>query len=281
MDNITVRALRQRLPELDQLTGQTTRRVDEIVGRFETFLARAYGIEVIEAVRAEHAEAFVKAKGRSGDPSTATMHLRRSALRLFFRFARDLGVISDDPTLDLDLPPRSLLHTRPLDDDEIALGRSFSLHSLKATRHSAAWALAEATARTSELPHITTDNLDLDNSRVWLHGGSKGVARWGLLDEWGVQQLDRRARALRGDKRLVYRGGGGEESQQASCCNAINDTLIRAGLGSEPDVRPASVPAWKGRLIYGETNSVEEVARRCGIRSLDTAAQFIALDWQN
>ncbi len=280
MQDITVRALRERLPELDQLTGQTTRRVDEIVGRFETFLLNGFAVDSLGDVTAEHAELFVKAKGRRGVPSTATMHLRRSALRLFFRFAREVQAIDDDPTLDLALSPRSLLHTRPLDDDEIALGRSFSLHTLAATRHSAAWALAEATARTSELPHVTTDDLDIDNMRVWLHGGSKGVARWGLLDEWGVQQLDRRARFLRGDKRLIYQGHGSEESQQASCCNAINDTLIRAGLGGEPDVRPASVPAWTGRRVYNETQSIEEVARRLGIRSLDAASLFIANDWQ-
>ncbi len=208
------------------------------------------------------------------------MHLRRSALRLFFRFAREAQAIGDDPTLDLVLPPRSLLHTRPLGDDEVALGRSFSLHSLAATRHPAAWALAEATARTSELPHVTTDDLDLGNMRVWLQGGSKGVARWGVVDEWGAQQLDRRARFFRGDKRLIYQGRGTEESQQASCCNAINDTLIRAGLSGEPDVRPASVPAWTGRRIYIETQSIEEVARRLGVRSLDASAQFIAHNWQ-
>jgi len=67
---------------------------------------------------------------------------------------RQLGVYDGDPTIDLVLPPRSFLAVRPLTDDEIAVCRSFSLQTLTATRQPAAWALAAATARTSELPHI-------------------------------------------------------------------------------------------------------------------------------
>ena len=58
-------------------------------------------------------------------------------------------------------------------NEEIALGRSYSLHTVRSTRNSAAWALGEATAITSELPFITTANLDLDyahGSRVWIQG---------------------------------------------------------------------------------------------------------------
>jgi integrase/recombinase XerC len=60
------------------------------------------------------------------------MHLRRSALRLYFRTARQLGLCSGDPTLDLVLPARSSLHIPPLTDDEVVLCRSFSVSSLTA-----------------------------------------------------------------------------------------------------------------------------------------------------
>jgi hypothetical protein len=67
---------------------------------------------------------------------------------------RQLGAYDCDPTIDLVLPPRSFLAVRPLTDDEIVVCRSFSLQTLTATRQPAAWALAEATARNSEIHHI-------------------------------------------------------------------------------------------------------------------------------
>ena|GEM_PF-7026378 len=109
------------------------------------------------------------------------MHLRRSALRLYFRTARQLGLCSGDPTLDLMLPARSSLHMRPLSDDEVALCRSFSVSGLTETRRPAAWALAEAKARTSEIPHIRIGDIDVDEDRVWLWGSTKAEPRWGGL----------------------------------------------------------------------------------------------------
>ena len=44
--------------------------------------------------------------------------------------------------------------------DEVILCRSFSLHTLTETRQPAAWALAEATARTSEIPLIRASHVD-------------------------------------------------------------------------------------------------------------------------
>src|SRR5437016_6168127 len=85
--------------------------------------------------------------------------------------------------------PRSFLAVRPLTDDEIVVCRSFSLQTLTATRQPAAWALAEATARTSEIHHIVVSDLDFMNRRVWIHGSSKTEARWGFLSDWGATQL--------------------------------------------------------------------------------------------
>jgi site-specific recombinase XerC len=216
-------------------------------------------------------------------PSVATMHLRRSALRLYFRTLRQLELFDGDPTLDLVLPARSCLAVRPLTDDEIVVCRSFSLQTLTATRQPAAWALAEATARTSEIPHIVVSDLDFTNRRVWIHGSSKAEARWGSLSDWGATQLARRIGSLKNvageDPAVAYEGRGSEESAQASSCIAIAETLMRAGIGREPDVRPGSVVAWAGRRIFEETGSIEEVACRLGIRSLDRAASFIGWGW--
>ncbi|MCA1705300.1 MAG: integrase, partial [Actinobacteria bacterium] len=149
----------------------------------------------------------------------ATMHLRRSALRLYFRTARQLGLYSGDPTLDLVLPARSSLHMRPLTEDEVALCRSSSVSSLTETRRPAAWALAEATARTSEIPHIRVRDVHVDESRVWLWGSTKAEPRWGRLTEWGCKQLAGHLERLNTkgpDVLLVYDGARGDKVAQIS-----------------------------------------------------------------
>jgi integrase/recombinase XerC len=259
----------------------------ELLVRFTIFLDKGLRLDSVEQISAGHVSQFIRASistptGRQS-PSVATMHLRRSALRLYFRTLRQLGMAVGDPTQDLVVPPRSCLAVRPLTDDEIVVCRSFSLQTLTATRQPAAWALAEATARTSEIPHIVISDLDFTNRRVWIHGSSKAEARWGLLTDWGATQLARRVGSLKNvateDPAVAYEGRGSEESAQASSCIAIAETLMRAGIGREPDVRPGSVVAWVGQRIFEETASIEEVARRLGIRSLDRAARFIGWGW--
>lgn len=281
---VRISEARSKLTELQGLTGQSSRRFDEIVARFELFAQRGLGVEAIDELSPADVEQFIRAKGSAGLPSAATMHMRRSSLRLLFRVARtELSFEGGDPTLDVSLPPRSGLTARPLTNDEVTLGRSFSLHTLTATRQPAAWALGEATAITAELPHIVVGDLNLGyehGPRVWLHGSNKREARWGLLDDWGAQQLQRRADSLRGTDRLIYSGANPEEDGQRSCCAAISETMIRAGLSGEPDIRPASLMAWAGCNVLEETDRIEEVARRLGIRSLDSAARFINFDWK-
>jgi integrase len=167
-----------------------------------------------------------------------------------------------------------------LTDDEVAVCRSFATHTLSETRRSAAWALAEATARTSEIPHILPSDVDLGSGLVWIHGGSKTDARWGRLTGWGAKRLEERLRSLSEDHPIVYQGNGSPESRQASSCAAIAQTIRRAGLSGERDIGPSSIAAWAGAKAFRECAPIDEVARMLGIRSLDRAARFIGWDWK-
>jgi integrase/recombinase XerC len=203
-------------------------------------------------------------------------------VRLLFSVLRGAGDVGHDPTLDLALPPRSTVPSRALTDDEVAVCRSFSLETTTETRHPTAWALAEASARTSEIPSVRVCDVDLGSGRVWLAGGTKVEARHSALTEWGVKQLARRLDALSGcasDTPVVYGGSRRGESGQASSCIAITDTLRRAGLAGEPDVRPISVAAWAGRRAFDANGRIEDAARVLGVRSLDRAARLIGWDW--
>jgi hypothetical protein len=262
------------------LSNQSRPRFAATVDRFFSFCCRGHRLQSLSAVTAEIAWAFVTAPVDEHGPSVATMHLRRSVLRFLFRQARELGLADHDPCIDLGLPPRSSLAARPLTDDEIAVCRSYSLTSLTNTRTPAAWALAEATARTAEIPHVRVRDLDLNHCRVWLHGCRRTVERWAPLTRWGVIHLERRLQSLEGpDAPLVYAANGSLASGQASSCIAVSDTLVRAGLGDEHDLRPLSVAAWAGRSLLDETGRIDAVARLLGVRSLDRAARIVAWDW--
>jgi integrase/recombinase XerC len=264
------------------LSEQSERRLLEVIGRFLRYLDRR-GVGSLTEVSGDVARDFVLARcaGDGGQPSVATSHLRRSAVRLLFRILRQAGMAEHDPTLDLVLPPRSSLAARPLTDEEVALGRSFSLSSVTETRRPAAWALAEASGRTSEIAHVRVCELDLESGLVALGGGAKVEARFGTLTDWGVHALERRLEVVGRDPEtlVVYEGAGSPESRQASVCDAIGETLRRAGLAAEPDVRPISVVGWAGHKVFEETGQIEAVARALGMRSLDRAAALIGWDW--
>jgi hypothetical protein len=200
-----------------------------------------------------------------------------------FRVARSLGLADGDPTLDVLLPPRSGLPCRPLSDDELALCRSFAGATLTDTRQPAAFALAEATARTSELPHVQAADVDLALRRVYLAGSPRVEPRTGRLTEWGAEQLAGRIFALRRepDRPLVYSGSSTGQAPQVSSCIAVSQILRRAGLATEPDVRPLSVSVWGGRRALDDGHRIEEVARLLGARSLDQAARLVAWNWRD
>jgi site-specific recombinase XerD len=280
-----IEPLLQKLHDSSDVSAQSRAKFLDLLDRFATFMSTLDGVASLSDVTRVHVELFT-ASSPSGNtsitPAAATMHLRRSAVRLLFRLARESGLEVGDPTLDVTLPARGPKPVRPLTDDEIVVCRGASLHTLTETRLPAAWALAEATARTSELPLVLASAVDLANRTVWIQGSSRTQPRHGLLSAWGTRQLCRRLESLASagamDSAVVYEGDRGGASGQASASTAIAWTLRRAGLTTDSAVRPASVAAWAGRHLFDEGLSLEEVARRLGIRSLDRTASFIGLD---
>jgi integrase len=221
--------------------------------------------------------------GAGVEPSLRLVHLRRTALRLLFRAAREAGWPVGDPTLDLVVPARPGRLTRPLSDEEVALCRGCSIWSLTDSRRSASWALAEVTCRTGELPFVRIQDIDVDAQRVWLHGGRRTTPRWGYLTDWGMVQVNRRAAAISGNgptAQLVYTGANNREGGRVSSSLALLDVLRRAGLADEPDVRPSSIAAWAGAQFLAESSRIDVVARRLGLARLDQAAAFIGWDWR-
>lgn len=175
----SLRAVTARLADEDLLAPQSLVRFVALIGQFGRHLQRRR-IDSLPSVTPAAASSFIESPCADGEATLSVRHFRRTAVRMLFRVARDLGLVEGDPTLDLELPARERGKFRALTDEEVALCRLASVASLEETRLPAAWALAEATARTSELSEVTSADVDLGNVRVWLRGGrssSRGGAR--------------------------------------------------------------------------------------------------------
>jgi integrase len=267
------------------LAVQTQVRTFRLIRRFGDFVQRGFGLDLLDGVTDAHVMRFVGATTRSGRPSVATMRLRRWSIRLFFRTARDLGLTSTDPTIDVVLPARTNQTARPLTTAEVERCRLASLHDLRSTRLSVAWALGEASARTAEIPHLCLRDLDLEHQRVWIHGSAHTAARHGPLTAWGADQLHRRVRELGHDAPaetpLAHIGTGNAESRVSFSAQGLRETLTRAGLAHQAGVHPASLAGWVGGQILEATGKIEAVAIALGVRSLDTAARIINWTWRD
>lgn len=267
----------------ERFSEQSVERLSDLMARFARFAERGLGIDAPGDVTAAVVAGFVHARAKDGTaPAVATMHIRRAAVRLLFAEGRRLGLLDIDPTVDVRLPPRTSLRARALTDEEIAVCRSHAIATLAETRAPAAWALAEATGRSSELARVLLRDVELDRSRVWLPGSAKLEPRWGELTAWGRLQVQRRLDSLAGsgpETPLICPTARPGVSATSSASIAIALTLRRAGLHAEPDVRPPSVAAWAGQKALEAGVSIDAVAIMLGIRSLDRAARFIGFDW--
>lgn len=261
------------------LAATSCARLESGWARFGIFVARK-NAQSLASVTDAMAAAFVTSRTSSSTrPGTATMHNRRTSLRLLFRTARRLGIADGDPTLDIVLPPRVVGSFRPLVDDEIAVCRDAASWWMTSQRFAAVWALAESTARGGELGAVRVTDIDLDNQRVWLSGGKRVEPRWAPLTEWGRAALEGRLAAVDGDEFLAYRGTSPRSAGRISAASAVTAVLTRAGLGDETDIRPSSVAAWAGRTAFDLTGDIAESARLLGMRSLDATARMIGWDW--
>ena len=281
-----VEAVLDSLTAAGTLAPATLLEFGEVMRRFASFCEVGHGLVSPGDVLPRHAEAFVRALRQEGEePSPATMHVRRGALRMLYKEGRRLGHVRGDPTLDLRLPPRGSMGPRGLTDDEVELCRAYALDSLTALRRPLAWALSETTARTSEIPRTRIRDVDLAGMRVYLHGAPRVEPRWAPLTEWAAAQIDRRLKAARlgrkpDDPLVIWRGRHPREPRAAASM-AVIETLRAAGLhGEDPEVRPRSIVVWAGRRLFNAGAPIDEVARALGFRRLDAAAEFIGHDWR-
>lgn len=267
----------------DAWASRTVVRVAGSVGQFARFVERGHGVTDLDGVSEEMVRSYIDAPHADGRaPSDPVRYQRRNAIRLLFRTARQLGLASGDPSIDVRLPSWTTGALRPLDADEIELCRSIAVADPRG-RRAVAWALCEATARTGELSAVRRCDVDLGSSRVWLAGTAHIDARWGFLTPWGVRTLEQRLSCLpAGAETPLLRNKPADPALPLKSAQyLIVEVLKRAGLHHTGGVKPSSIAGWAGRSVFDETGRIDLVASRCGVRSLDSAARLIGWDWRS
>lgn len=272
------------------LAAQTLDKFGLLIRRFARFAA-AHDVTTLGAVDRGLVVKFVASKGRTrhgviSEAAVATMHNRRAALRAFYRTARRLQLVLDDPTTDLTVPARASSARRPLSHEDAALVRLFAEHATP-TRHAATAALLLAGATTAELGHLTAADLDRRQATVRAHGSSKHRPRTLPLDTWSVRVLVERADHLthrlpeRGRAPVLCTGADGSDAhKQARVCVTVREILTRAGLSADKGIRPTSLTAYAARREFDRTGRIEDAAHLIGSSSLDTTAALIGYHWQ-
>lgn len=261
--------------------------------------AAARGVVLLADVGHDEVEMFVHAPharvpGSVESSAVGTKHSRRSALRLMFKTCRALGLDDRDPAADIVLPPRQERVARPLTDDEMQRCQDASFRTTTETRLPCALALAMSGAMPSEAMAMTVEDVWPEHRRALAHDGPNlAPARWLELGDWAAEQIARRvddlARTpprwsyvpLDRPRGLVYvpRVADERRVRKQRTSDAVLLVLRLAGL-DDPEIRPTSVLEWFAAKVYERTGSVEHVAARLGLVSLDAAASILGLDWR-
>lgn len=271
------------------LSAQTADKFGLLTARFARFAA-AHSVVTARAIDADLVARFIAAQGRSrhgavSNAAVATMHNRRSALRAFFRTARELGLIIEDPTTAIALPHRTDSVQRPITDEEASLVRLVSERE-HPSRHGSTAALLLAGAHTSEIGHITIDDLNCGAKTIYIQGSTKYRSRTVPLNEWALRVLTTRSKYLSdplpADEPtpvLCTGTNGSDAHKQARVCVTVREILTRAGLSDDPTIKPSSLTAYAARREFDRTKQIEAAAALIGSRSLDGTAALIGYQW--
>jgi integrase/recombinase XerC len=253
------------------------------IRRFGSYLA-AHGVDHLDAASEGHVRGFMESRRANGvRPTDSERRSRLSAAQLTFREARALGLASTDPTVDIKLPSREYVSARPLSDVEVEAARP---HAVRRSdlRPAVCWALAEATATTSEMPNARASNADLEQGNVYLHGGATTDPRLVPLTAWGITQLRRRLDSVTPeeghDPILMIEGRWDHPDEGRAAATMALIAVLKSARLSAPGVNPRSIRAWAGAKALADGMSIDEVARLLGVRSLDQAAAIVGFDWR-
>ncbi|MCW2813495.1 MAG: Integrase family protein [Nocardioides sp.] len=279
-------------------TDATLRRYEHNLVRFAAYVT-AMGFPMLADLDAGVCADWVHARptgkmwasNTTGQPAYGTQANRRTSLINFFATCHQLGLWDENPAEKVTTHGRSNTRTRPLTEAEAARLMDRAAYQARENKMPATVALALAGATVTEIAQVEPIDVYLAEQVVWLPGlGRRNLARWVPLDEWQADALASRINYLtrrNGSSitgfSLVHRGRVADQDP-TKFAMTTNQMLVRAlakaGLGVDQGVRPSSIHEYVANRVYTETGSMEAVAVRCGLRSIDAAARLVTVNWR-
>lgn len=233
---------------------------------------------------------------KTDDPAapitTNTQYSRRSAARALFTTAMCLGLHDQDPTRAIEISKRSGRYVHPLTGGEVGQLKLVAAYRIGETKVPATLALSLCAAASGESPYVTVRDVDLTNRLVWLDSSSPITrSRWVPIDDdWCLTALAARITALTHDtdddllaeRPLVYDLTSGEDTsnkRSSATATALTKLMQTARVYRKGVTRAESIREYVAVQTYAATSSVEAVAARLGMSSLDAAAHIVCHDW--
>lgn len=233
---------------------------------------------------------------KTDDPAASisnnTLYSRRSAARALFTTAMCLGLHDQDPTRAIEISKRSPKFVHPVTAGEVGQLKLCAAYRIGETKVPATLALSLCCAASGESPYVTVRDVDLTNRLVWLDSTSPITrSRWVPIDDdWCLTALAARIAALTRDtdpdllaeRPLVYDLTSGEDTankRSSATATALTKLMQTARVYRKGVTRAESIREYVAVQTYAATGSVEAVAARLGMSSLDAAAHIVGHDW--
>lgn len=260
------------------------------------YLPKRFGISAVREVTPNHVFEWMRVPKADGTPvSTNTRYGRRSAARAFFLTCICLGIFDVNPAESIAETERQSRYVHPLTDEQVKQLCRNAPFTLTETKTPAALALMLLGAGSRETAFVRVCDVDLVNDRVWVHdGGERFTPRWLPIDhDWARRALTARVKALaeavvepdalavatvayeRGRKRSA----DSPDNRQAAISRTLTELMHKARVYRAGENRVESIREWAAARAFAQTSSVEAVAQRLGMASLDAAAHILGYDW--
>lgn len=259
------------------------------LGKFERFAA-AHGVVEVAGVTPNLALFWILAPRADGKPYSANTHyLRRSVIWAWFETMRVLGITDANPARVVDLPKRPTRTLASARDQQVALMRASARRRINDTSTPVLLALSISCATPAEQVGIDLLDVDVENRRIWVDcGGYRPNARWlPLLDDWCAQVVYEQVDAVRNqtdgsvDGVPLLIGRFGDRLTTSQVGKRIRDLSRVTGADKDGDVSVEGLREWGALKVWSESGSLETVAQRLGMASLDAVAHLVGYDWRS
>lgn len=256
--------------------------------------SHAMGLTLVNQISPSLVTEWVHTPGLDGQPvGSSRRKTRLAALRAFFRTLYRLGIWDQNPASGIPEAPSRTRHVAPLTVDQVEQLKRVAARRPDSSKVPAALALVLLGASAREAAFVRVGDVDIDEERVWLQGGSGWYRnRWVRIDdEWARDALRTRIAVLSAaapDQEqlrltlLVYKPSGPGvpgDKRSASISGYLTDLMKTARVYQAGTTRVESIREAVAARVFAQTGSLEATAERLGVSSLDGVVHVLGYDW--